>query len=1842
MYAEALVAVQRVGEYRIDESNAVLGDSFGIFRLREVAVGDSPVIDHLAIRNAGGKGQLGLVIKRFAGFKALVVCCGSDVVGIIVNLILCCRLELCRSGNIALGGQLAARVVLAVGFWIARAVFEPLFYRRALVRYNGEQDLLALVDVNTVFGYVLGFYFIAVNVVQGVLHLAAVCRRNVGSCRILVVCLEYRLDSQCAVELINGVNTGGAVGLVMDVLAIGIDPLYKAPAAVCVCLDLNLAVAGDFFSILRCAAIDQNGNRTVFSIINGCVYRISRTGGFELDRGVFGEGERILALIRVGEINFRAVHLILCILCHSVTRLGCNGDPGVAGEGSLVRYDVRNSLVFAVLGGVACVQVAVKCQRVVVTHEVGGDSNVGNADTNGQRIFGRINAFLIIVLANPLIEVPARIRFCGERKFRILAGRYRERGNLFTGDRTGAFIVDLGIQNGLCNLEINLYGFSVGLGLDGNVVGGNRQIVVINDDFLRTGSIGPAAYPLCYRIAGIRVNSELYRGIGRVGVGRTAVCTCFRARTDGHNGRRCNRVCIRCIRCIAEILRLECQAIGQAVYSVNAGYERKFVVCVQRVERFIGSCGLARRNGVVTRCNLVLDKVDFFDRRACGVDDGVVELQVIELDLAVCTGEVQLFGLGQIDSIRGNTRGRSFRADSDRTRNDRELGFSGNILGNVTAAEVGCFFVSVQRVSADVRFISLEVVDVRLNGSAVLVFLIQLAGEEILVLSVADSFSCVRVIDLSGQFSANGIAIGEAAYISIAFIGQRQLIAGACTNDHHLLYGVVDALEYLIAGVVNAYGVCAVLRYNKVLERCNAILELCGLRTGEVLAADGEQDGAGCLRVALTFGNLRLNVQCLVFLIGAGSARLSGQGAVRCALAVCGGDLRRIRGDGVFRSIVIQQVYAAAISALIGCTGIGNGERRRCAAVHIIPAALAVQLLPHIGYTFVLSLFGIGELDFGSGVAVRVDIHRGIAVSGSTRIDGQLNIRIALIRLGVALERFAVNAGFLALALVLVAGLDLIFVFGIGRQAIFILKGELVGAVLIALARGERNICDLSAARALREVVVAVNLKTGNNLVIRPCELYRIGGRIGYILLEIIRQGRGSCDFTQRIRNDRERHGALTVIVGEDLPVHGVAVVLGLDRHILKIAGDGAALGGDLYLTGRALRTGYNAYGKTACASTGLGFDGVAGGVGFCGFLGERDRLGNGVAAVLVGIADRLGNAARKICAAVFAGFIDGRISGRVADGVCQHAAGNARQDTVILSDGFVIGQAEQLDRRLVRDGNGGGDLLVAALFVRVCNIGIVDVNLHRDGVECYLILAGGRVIGDTLLDAGGILGFIGEACGVLGFRLSLTDLHAEYGKFLLKGYIRTDRDRAGRNLRAAGARGALVGGGGLGIVARKVISAEQVREIRRRSQHSQHLRVGVGEVVVAGVLHVAGVIIRVGKAQRVGAVDRCALVFRAACAVQVEHYARGLTGETLGVLLVVGEGTINFFGSFLYPAVGSFPDELMEPVLVVRFLNIVRHSDFAGSRILFRSVFGTVRYNLCQGEQRTGAVVAGNRTGSGTVLNVVLAGFAGHTVHIVAGLLDDQTGFFIYADDKAVEVQQVGGALLIAHRARDDGRVGRAQRQRVEYRISCGTTVSPHLGVHERHFAGVLVLRCFEQVKVLGEVVGRKFLAVPVIQRNIARIRLVGLEVGIRLGAQDQRVAAAGQVAERERCTHEVAAAGNQRKFLTVGKHIRAGRTEHNDCARALVQIRAVVIAPCAGEVVNAVAVHIAADNGDHVGNNIILFEVIRPCKTPVGRAGEIAGFVGVKLNAGVANLRNIDCNFIVAVAVPVAGGNL
>ena len=60
------------------------------------------------------------------------------------------------------------------------------------------------------------------------------------------------------------------------------------------------------------------------------------------------------------------------------------------------------------------------------------------------------------------------------------------------------------------------------------------------------------------------------------------------------------------------------------------------------------------------------------------------------------------------------------------------------------------------------------------------------------------------------------------------------------------------------------------------------------------------------------------------------------------------------------------------------------------------------------------------------------------------------NIGIACCGLGAAGQRFAVNAVALLLSLVVVAGLNLIFILGIGRQ-VLIRVAEGVGAVIVTL-----------------------------------------------------------------------------------------------------------------------------------------------------------------------------------------------------------------------------------------------------------------------------------------------------------------------------------------------------------------------------------------------------------------------------------------------------------------------------------------------------------------------------------------------------------------------------------------------------------------------------------------------------------------------------------------------------------------------------------------------------------------------------------------------------------------------
>ena len=306
-----------------------------------------------------------------------------------------------------------------------------------------------------------------------------------------------------------------------------------------------------------------------------------------------------------------------------------------------------------------------------------------------------------------------------------------------------------------------------------------------------------------------------------------------------------------------------------------------------------------------------------------------------------------------------------------------------------------------------------------------------------------------------------------------------------------------------------------------------------------------------------------------------------------------------------------------------------------------------------------------------------------------------------------------------------------------------------------------------------------------------------------------------------------------------------------------------------------------------------------------------------------------------------------------------------------------------------MRDGNGGGYFSVFACSVR--DVGGILVNLHRDGIERHSVLAGGCLVGDGLLERGGVLGLVGETGGKGGFRFNAADLNAEYREFLLKGDVCADRDGRGGAGAVLGALLARVGGGGLGVVARKVITVEQIGEVRRRSQYRQNLRVGVGVIVLAGVGHVAGIVIRVGETERVRAVDIG--FYRLRAVKQVDGRKSGCTRRAGGVRCCLRCSSIYIADKSLIGR--SFAEQFMPPALVIITGCVLGY--FTGDIVGFRLLVLILGHGLCQGEQRTrtcGVVVfihcGGHRACGCIVLNVVLAWHSRRIV--VKRLLDIQT----------------------------------------------------------------------------------------------------------------------------------------------------------------------------------------------------------------------------------------------------------
>ena len=841
----------------------------------------------------------------------------------------------------------------------------------------------------------------------------------------------------------------------------------------------------------------------------------------------------------------------------------------------------------------------------------------------------------------------------------------------------------------------------------------------------------------------------------------------------------------------AEVLSLEGKDVSQAVYRVNAGDKGKFVVIVPR---FVGLIGLARRNRVVAGRNVRRER----HRVACGVDCGIAKVQSSNLISSHVFRVCRERKLGaRIDQSLINAVRRGDNAQRNGTLNNGKLSFR-NRLGFAV-------YISIQRVSADIQLIVL-CQRLRILGT----------GNCILEGCVIDLLQTMRIFTHAGERRRYRIAVGEAGdAVVILAVGERQLVAGCIANENHLAFRVAHILEYIAARIIRGNRVSAVCGHDNILCNLAGFVNLSRNRGREVRAANQEaeragRDGSSRRRMHRSIDVQRtVKLSSVVFLyILCRNIQLT----LGRALAVLCGNLRRVSGNAVLSLggiIPIEHIQSAAVSALVGRTGVFDAQRIGNAAGNLGPGTI-VQLLPLIAYAVVLAavrIFIVSVILNRCGCQrIRIDRQNRLIFLAVNRYR---NIGIACCGLGAAGQRFAVNAVALLLSLVVVAGLNLIFILGIGRQ-VLIRVAEGVGAVIVTLTIGERHKCELLASGAVREVVVAVQLETGNDLVVRPRQGDGISGGFRNILLKIVRQRRRSLRLGYRVGNNRERLIAAAVVVAENTPVHAVAVRFGFNRHVLQRTGERAACGVDRYLAGRAFRTGHNACGYAACACTGLGFDRGGVGVVFAVRGGEADLLRDAGAAACRGEV----NLSRITVISLGACTRCARIARRITDRMRQHAARNGWQNAVILGDIFVVGQVDQTDRGFVRDGNGGGYFSVFACSVR--DVGGILVNLHRDGIERHSVLAGGCLVGNGLLERGGVLGLVGETGGKGGFRLNAADLNAEYREFLLKGDVCADRDGRGGAGAVLGALHARVGGGGLGIVAGQVITVEQIGEVRR------------------------------------------------------------------------------------------------------------------------------------------------------------------------------------------------------------------------------------------------------------------------------------------------------------------------------------------------------------------------------------------------------------------------------------------
>ena len=358
-----------------------------------------------------------------------------------------------------------------------------------------EGDFLILIDGYAISRHSLGLNFLTVDIIQRVFYGAvAGCSGGLGGVGSALG--KFSADGQIAGQFADGVS---AVGLCRSLILSSTvyNPVLEMPAAVCACLQLNLAAAGNLGQIVHSFAVYG---------CNDCAMRHFRCGnrkcgtvGLERNLGVLGDGEGIAAVsVELSCFNSLAVHLIGLALGGSIACLGCYRNLRIAGDAfaALERLGERLGGIVRINRLIACGQFTFQRQCVAVALEYGSQINILHANLNRERVgavivrgAGRITVCTAF-RENPLLEVPAGIRRCGEVELCTAGNVNREvleaSGAIFIRafECTALLILNGSIQFGIGGLEVNQNRCRFCKGLDGN-----RALLLAVLDFLAV--IGP-------------------------------------------------------------------------------------------------------------------------------------------------------------------------------------------------------------------------------------------------------------------------------------------------------------------------------------------------------------------------------------------------------------------------------------------------------------------------------------------------------------------------------------------------------------------------------------------------------------------------------------------------------------------------------------------------------------------------------------------------------------------------------------------------------------------------------------------------------------------------------------------------------------------------------------------------------------------------------------------------------------------------------------------------------------------------------------------------------------------------------------------------------------------------------------------------------------------------------------------------------------------------------------------------------------------------------------------------------------------------------------------------------